>query len=93
MRKELEKIYTLDYWLHDPSALDFKPGLADYLDTWIQAIENYAEMRINIEDMFGVGDKVVTCGTFERMEVKTQEKITAIIINRFGKGNSPKNGK
>jgi predicted ester cyclase len=88
MKKELEEICTQDYMLHDPSAPNFKPGLADFLEGWVQMVGNFKEIRLNIEDMFGVGDKVISRGIFEWTDAKTQEKnkVMAIVISRFENG-------
>ena len=86
--KEWEEISTENYWIHDPSTPNLQPGRDKYLESFEQDMKNTAERRIDIEDMFGEEDKVVTLGTYEFVEVKTREKkkMMVIGISRFENG-------
>jgi ketosteroid isomerase-like protein len=88
MRKELAEILTKDYLLHDPSTPNIQPGREKYLESFEQDIKNMVGIRVNVENMFGVEDKVATQGIFEWLDVKTQErkKMMGIIISRFENG-------
>jgi ketosteroid isomerase-like protein len=88
MMKELAEIITKDYLLHDPSAPNLQPGREKCLESFEQDIKNMVGIRVNIENMFGVEDKVATQGIFEWLDVKTQErkKMMGIVISRFENG-------
>ena len=88
MKKEWKEISTDNYWLHDPSTPNLPPGREKYLETFEQDMKNSAKRRIDIKDMFGVEDKVVTLVYYEFLEVKSREKkkVMAIGISRFEKG-------
>lgn len=88
MKKAWADICTDGYTLHDPSTPDLKPGLAAYMEFFDQAYKNMADMRINIDEMFAVEDKVVSRGIFEWVEGKPHEKkkMMFIVISRFENG-------
>jgi predicted SnoaL-like aldol condensation-catalyzing enzyme len=86
--KELKDICTEGYVIHDPSTPNIQPGIANYIESFNQFMKENAGPRVIIEDMFGVGDKVVSRAVFEFIELKTheQKKMTGIVISRFEDG-------
>jgi predicted SnoaL-like aldol condensation-catalyzing enzyme len=88
VRKALMEVCTEGYVIHDPSTPNIQPGIANYIESLNQFMKENSEPRVIIEDMFGVGDKVVTRAVFEFIELKTheQKKMTGIVISRFENG-------
>lgn len=88
MLKEFAEIIAEDYCLHDPSTPDLKPGAAEYLKLFEQQMLAIADRKATVDDMFAVEDKVVSRGTYEFLDLATQERNKAMfmVISRFEGG-------
>ena len=91
----VDKWYTTDYMLHDPSTPNFPGGQAAFKQFVTNLRTGFPDIHVTVEDMIAEGDQVVwrwrITGTHngELMGISPTGRpidITGIVISRFAQG-------
>jgi hypothetical protein len=88
MKAAIREMCTHNYMLHDPSTGKPEVGIDEVISQMEEFTQNNSNLKVEVQDIFGVGDKTATRVTYEWINKNTDvvTKGMGIVISRFENG-------